>query len=175
MQSENPNLHEELQKLYVFYPLRLLHLSYWHSNSKYSFIPVGWSWCRFGWILGSSRCATAASHMAGVQRQMDEWGRHDAIAWLCHSSDIAPKEQLWWIMYQCISCCPRYRQVWEEIPEETIYWQITELAHADLYSLLIILEWCEMLRLTSYLHLKKRCWKGKNWKGFNSSFLRHLD
>lgn len=102
--------------------------------------------------------------MAGVQRQMDEWGRHDAIVWLCHSSDIAPKDQLWWVMYQCISCCPRNRQVWEEIPEETIYWQITELAHADLCSLLIILEWCEMLCLTSYLHWKKRCWKAKTGK-----------
>lgn len=41
MQSENPNLHDELQKFYVFYPLRLLHPSNWQSYSKYSFIPVG--------------------------------------------------------------------------------------------------------------------------------------
>lgn len=106
------------------------------------------------WILGSSRCSTVAGLVAGVQRQMDGWGRHDAIVWLCYFSDIVPEEQLWWVMYQCITCCPRYRQVWEEIPEETIHWHIMELTLTDLYSILIMLEWCRMLCLTSYLHLK---------------------
>lgn len=87
------------------------------------------------------------------------WGRCDTIVWLGHSSDMKPKEQLWMcvVMYLCISCRQNYRQVWGGDPRGTHPLTHQELANTHSFSLLIKLEWCETLCLTSF-----PCWKNIN-------------
>lgn len=71
--------------------------------------------------LGGSGAPPGAGMVAGAQRRfLEEKAMMPSPGW-GRSSDTEPTEQLWPVMYQCIRCCPRYRQVWEQIPQETIH------------------------------------------------------